>query len=368
MFFLVVLLSIQNCFAVKHIVLDGPFISYRDIDVSQRAHYTIDVPRGKDTVFSENWFDLHENQKNEEKKEQVFFLSNESKQRYVCKNALITCRNNGKTLCDGMQVTPDAQYMWLKVWYNPESKNTLIHIFKQSMNEMNWDWFDKKSTEISHHVLLRNAEIAACAFKFPCIAWIKKNNWLSVTHLDENITTNGMSLPFALRKLSWLKGKNLLGLTASGDIVTIKAQDKFQVYKQHFKGKSFIDIAVDMDNPWRFVALATDLSIIYVDFSTYKKYKVGEKKVSQAPFKLRKTYTVLMKLDTWPEPRSYKIWFNNNKIGVYENTYTENGNYRTLTICELKSKSFILDMNEAKENILVKNCILNSTEFFNSLS
>ncbi|MFA6066548.1 MAG: hypothetical protein WC707_05210 [Candidatus Babeliaceae bacterium] len=154
----------------------------------------------------------------------------------------------------------------------------------------------------------------ALAFKFPYVATATKDAlfFKKVSSSDECKQYKISNLS----KVSWLAGLNLLGLTDAGTIITIDlSHDASVAYNQKFGNLVFQDIAVDAEHPWQFVALTTTGKLIYADFSS-RIMTCGNEAVKL--FKPKKNYTVLAQFAlTKTDLDHNKLWFYNNKIGIY---------------------------------------------------
>jgi len=387
------LLLSHYCNGMQQAIIDGPHIFYRDITVKEYARYTIVPPSQKNLILPENWLALdkesqvpyhaiynlldckvgHERYKFD--KEQVTsdsdtnictFISGEEEARnFDINDYLMYTGNNNKRMkkFDGVQMYSDdkeKKYYWLAgehdvgfVAYLHESRRDNDHKSDRNIFDCGTDM-----------------NVGAYALKFPYTAYCAKHNegnCLSIINHRSSIRYLG-STKQPLKKLSWLQGENLLGLTESGDVVTIGADDLVhQVYQQNFGDKKFIDIAVDMKHPWRFIGLTTDFDIIYADFSSHQatlkkehysllfkqfsrlinywaRKKVFEEKMVTMKFNSKKTYRTIMQLPPVPESKMYKIWFHNDKIGVY--CGEKNNTNGTFDIYKLHDRIFAGNMHD----------------------
>lgn len=384
-----------SCHGMQRVELDGSQIFFRDITLQEYALYWFTPPKKSILMLPQNWLALDKESQvpyyyNElllrignkpttkhSDKEDVkicnFIYGHPDAQDFEINSFLLNGRGQNITIFDGVQTIGlgrHAKYYWISGLQDGSEFRSNVHQSTRSE--------DYVLPQLDHQVQMN---ITACALKFPFMAYAAQYSDKSSNHLTIKglFFSNGCSfLKESLKKLSWLQEKNLLGLTESGDIVTIGVYDQgFDIFPQHFKDKKFIDIAVDMKHPVRFIALTDDFKIIYADFSshqatvkkphnvlfnplasavnyvTHKKF--FEKETITKKFSSKKIYRTIKQLPPSAKDKIYKIWFHNNKIGVYcgekENT---NG---TLEIFKLEDRIFTLNINDVYNTKNEKTCL-----------
>lgn len=392
MIFLLTLCA-QHCFAMQQTIIDGNCLFFRDISVKECARYAITPPQNKKLILAENWLAMDQESQHRfhantgighesYKPDWEPYLAIESSVPKIC--TFISGHHDMKDFCindyfiasdatdstkfDGVEFVSsgrcqysDNVYTWIKVKnYNAESYSNFFVSIREDHHKG-----DGESTDYKPNL----GQCAALALKYPYAAYCTQNkiqtNFLNI--ITRSSLYHGkakmVTITPLIKKLSWLQGKNLLGLTDQGDILTIDV-DKCTIYNQQFGNKKFLDIAVDMKHPWRFIALTEDFSVIYVDFSSHqatfknilglvdKVYNYVAAILNNAQIsddksvisRSKNTYKTIMQLARAPESSIYKIWFHNDKIGVY---LGENGNINgSFDIFKLQDCIFMLNMNK----------------------
>jgi hypothetical protein len=393
----------QHCFGMQQAIVDGQDIFFRDISVKKLACYTITPPANKKLSLPENWLAMDkESQLSFHAKfggtgighesynpdwEPYFavdtsvpkictFISGHHDMKDFCINdyfidsgATDSIKFDGiEFISSGKSSYPDNAYTWIMARHcNANSYSNFFVSIREGHHKADGESGDYKPTSV---------QCAALALKYPYAAYCTQNK--TQTNFLNVITRSGLytgraklvTITPSIKKISWLHGKNLIGLTEHGDIVTINA-DTFEIFNQNFGNKKFSDVAVDMRHPWRFIALSEDFSIIYVDFSSHPaiinkdihwlmrlynylfslpnevKMSSFNKRPTQS-VERKPTYRTIMHLDPIDDLQTYKIWFHNDKIGVY---CGEKENTRgTFDIYTLEDRIFTFNTHKICQN------------------
>lgn len=331
MIYLTALITIS--LAAMNVTFDGSNVFIRQTKLIEQARYSVNhnlFPAR--AVFSENWFNLDGSTLPDWTPSKKVTASNEMHSLELSDYYTAAAHTRAITHFDGHQHDDQLdkfnQRVWHKLYADTASERVNVVYNRESTSGRFRDLLLDKNDAITKALALKYPYAAAA------ITYLKpeiqgsslsltnlKHSLYVFTALDTFLQNGRIEYPASedFEKLSWLKGKYLLGRTRVGEIVFINVNDTCTIHKQ-FNGRYFMDCAVDVKRPWRFVLLDAYNNIIYVNLgcvtAMLRKHE-DDKEVITKKLTQKTSYT-LLKTGLSYDYRVSKLWFHGDKIGIFK--------------------------------------------------